>query len=55
MLHYKAVSANRWEKLIDIVIMIFGAVAMVYTTALTVNSWVSGNTVKKPGYCDEKL
>lgn len=55
MLHYKGVATTRWEKLADVVIMIFGAVAMVYTTALTVKSWVSETSVKQPGYCDEKL
>ena len=55
MLHYKTVSTKHWQKLADIVIMIFGTVAMVYTTVLTVKSWVSENTVKRPGYCDEKL
>lgn len=52
MLHYKAVSTKRWQKVTDIIIMIFGCVAMVYTTVLTVKSWVSGKAAKPPGYCD---
>jgi proton-coupled amino acid transporter len=54
MLHYKAVSTKRWQKVSDIVIVVFGCVALVYTTILTVKSWVSGRTGKLPGYCDQK-
>jgi solute carrier family 36 (proton-coupled amino acid transporter) len=54
MLHYRAMSTTRWQKIADVALIIFGGVGMVYTTALTVNSWVTGGNVKQPGYCDEK-
>jgi len=54
MLHYKAVSTTRWQKLSDIVLIIFGCFALVYTTVLTVKSWVAGDAPKTPGYCDQK-
>lgn len=38
-MHYKAV-AKGWEKVFDIVLMVVGAGAMVYTTAITITRWV---------------
>ena len=43
MLHYKAVAKNVAWKIADVVLCIFGLGVMVYTTALTVKSWVGGN------------
>lgn len=56
MLHYKAVARNRFRKWSDILLCIFGFVAMAYTTSLTVMSWAgnSGGDEKPPGYCDLK-
>jgi solute carrier family 36 (proton-coupled amino acid transporter) len=54
MLHYKAISRNLAQRIADIVLIIFGIVVMVYTTLLTVKSWVAGNSPKAPGYCDGK-
>ena len=53
MLHYRAVARTNTQKLSDIILGTFGAVVMVYTTALTVQSWVRGSTATSPGYCDE--
>ena len=53
MLHYRAVAKSRAWKISDIVLGVFGLVAMVYATTLTVISWAkapSGPTL--PGYCD---
>jgi len=48
MLHYKAVARNLTWKIADVVLIIFGLSVMVYTTTLTLKSWVSGD--EQPGY-----
>lgn len=53
-MHYKAVADKPWKRLADISLVVLGFVAMAYTTSLTVVSWMSGPTVKTPGYCDGK-
>jgi proton-coupled amino acid transporter len=39
-LHYKGVAEKGWVKLMDIVLMVVGLIAMVYTTAVTVFQWI---------------
>lgn len=53
LLHYKAVARNRFWRVSDVVLTIFGFVAMAYTTVLTVKAWAgeSGGP-QLPGYCD---
>ncbi|KAF1992061.1 hypothetical protein K402DRAFT_450189 [Aulographum hederae CBS 113979] len=38
-LHYKGVAEKRWVKIGDIILMVVGVVAMVYTTAITLVRW----------------
>ena len=52
-MHYRVVATRLWQKVSDIVLVVFGFGIMAYTTVLTVNSWVSGGQAKPPGYCDE--
>lgn len=52
LLHLKAVAQTRRQRVGDVVLCVFGAVVMIYTTALTVMSWAGGSSVKEPGYCD---
>ncbi|EXF73675.1 transmembrane amino acid transporter [Colletotrichum fioriniae PJ7] len=55
LLHYKAVARNRLWKISDIILCIFGFVAMAYTTTLTVYSWAGGSDgAKPPAYCDQQ-
>ena len=54
MLHYKAVSRTRVQKILDVSLCVFGVIVMVYTTTLTVSSWIRGGDAKSPGYCDDK-
>ena len=54
MLHYKGVARNRWWKWSDIVLCVFGFIAMAYTTSLTVMAWANGGDGGSPGYCDKK-
>ena len=55
MLHYKGVAKNRFRKSADVLLCIFGLVVMVYTTALTIKSWVAGDAKPSlPSYCDKK-
>lgn len=52
VLHLKAIAHTRVQQLMDILLCVLGGVAMIYTTALTINSWASGSGGKEPGYCD---
>ncbi|KAI1117284.1 transmembrane amino acid transporter protein-domain-containing protein [Nemania sp. NC0429] len=52
LLHYKAVAATRSRRISDVVLCIFGFLAMGYATSLTVISWVNGPSKPPPGYCD---
>ncbi|KAM0523292.1 hypothetical protein ACHAPE_001787 [Trichoderma viride] len=53
LLHYKGVARNKYWKYSDIALCIFGLIAMVYTTSLTVMSWANSEP-KLPGYCDRR-
>jgi proton-coupled amino acid transporter len=55
MLHYRAVARTTYARVIDVLVCIIGLVGMVYTTTLTINSWVAGGTEKAPGYCDGRM
>ena len=52
MLHYRAVARTSLQKIGDIMLGIFGAIVMMYTTVLTVESWARGSGAPQPGYCD---
>lgn len=39
-LHYKAVATSRWVAMGDLLMMALGLVAMVYTTSITLSTWV---------------
>jgi solute carrier family 36 (proton-coupled amino acid transporter) len=55
MLHYKAVAKSALWKWADIVLGIFGFIAMAYTTSQTVMSWAnSGEGGGLPSHCDTK-
>ncbi|GAB1314954.1 hypothetical protein MFIFM68171_05164 [Madurella fahalii] len=55
MLHYRAVARNRFRKLSDILLCVFGFVAMAYTTSLTIMSWANDSgSGGMPSYCDSK-
>lgn len=41
LLHYKAMATNKWERGADVVMILVGVVAMIYTTSVTVSQWVS--------------
>ena len=55
MLHFKGVAKTRFRKSCDVLLCVFGLVVMVYTTSLTIMSWVSGaEEPHPPTYCDKK-
>jgi solute carrier family 36 (proton-coupled amino acid transporter) len=55
MLHYRACATTRRQKAIDIALMIFGAVAAVYTTAQTINLMLQPNAGGPSyGVCDRQ-
>lgn len=54
MLHYRAVAKTSYARILDVLLCILGLVGMVYTTSLTISSWVAGSAPKSPGYCDNR-
>ncbi|KAK0383489.1 hypothetical protein NLU13_9400 [Sarocladium strictum] len=52
LLHYRGVARNAFWKYSDIILCIFGFVAMAYTTSLTIINWADEGP-KLPGYCDK--
>jgi len=55
MMHYKAVATKNWQRVVDVLLVIFGFAMMTYTTALTIIAWAGGSEEKAPGYCDTKF
>ncbi|KAG5660698.1 hypothetical protein KAF25_003304 [Fusarium avenaceum] len=53
MLHYKAIARTKFWRVADILLCIFGFIAMAYATTLTAMSW-AGADPKHPGYCDKR-
>ncbi|KAG6038512.1 hypothetical protein E4U41_004129 [Claviceps citrina] len=53
LLHLKAVARNRWWRISDMILCIFGFCAMAYATSLTIMSWANAEA-RAPGYCDKK-
>ncbi|KAL6888083.1 transmembrane amino acid transporter domain-containing protein [Trichoderma evansii] len=41
-LHYKGVAETTWEKSLNILTMVVGSIAMVYTSSVTIVQWVQG-------------
>jgi proton-coupled amino acid transporter len=55
MLHYKAVARTALRRWSDILLCIFGFVAMAYTTSLTVMSWANDSGGGGlPSHCSTK-
>lgn len=41
-LHYKGAAKKGWVKVMDIILMVVGLVAMIYTTAMAIFQWIDG-------------
>ncbi|EMC91284.1 hypothetical protein BAUCODRAFT_117635 [Baudoinia panamericana UAMH 10762] len=52
MMHYRVSATRLWERITDVLLVIFGFVLMAYTTGMTIQHWVHGERSKPPGYCD---
>ena len=52
-MHYRAVSTKVWQKVANVMLVMFGLTVMGYTTSLTVLKWISGGQERVIGYCDE--
>ncbi|MCJ1307916.1 neutral amino acid transporter [Agyrium rufum] len=52
LLHYKAVATKTWQRVVDLLMCVFGFVVMVYTTSLTIKNWAGSGGPSLPGYCD---
>lgn len=53
LMHYRAVATRPWQRIVDILLVIIGFLAMAYTTGITAISWINGSQAKPPGYCDK--
>ena len=42
MLHFQGIAESRWSKVGDVLLMVVGLGAMVYTTIITVSRWIEG-------------
>ena len=40
LLHYKGIAEARWMKIVDVLLISVGLVAMVYTTVITLSQWI---------------
>ncbi|KAF2168812.1 hypothetical protein M409DRAFT_20829 [Zasmidium cellare ATCC 36951] len=52
LMHYRVVATRTWQRVVDVLLVIFGFLIMSYTTALTIIAWVDGQKDSSPGYCD---
>ncbi|KAF2212771.1 hypothetical protein CERZMDRAFT_67735 [Cercospora zeae-maydis SCOH1-5] len=52
LMHYRVVATKNWQRVVDILLVIFGFAIMSYTTALTIIAWAGGQKDSSPGYCD---
>lgn len=43
LIHYKLVATTRWEKSIDIAIMVLSVFCLVFSTAMSLQAWVVSN------------
>ena len=41
-LHYNGVAEGKWNKGLDVLVMVVGFCAMIYTTIITIKSWIQG-------------
>ncbi|KAH6840905.1 transmembrane amino acid transporter protein-domain-containing protein [Chaetomium sp. MPI-CAGE-AT-0009] len=54
MLHYKGVAKSALRRWSDILLCVFGFIAMAYTTSLTVMSWANSPGGELPTHCENK-
>ncbi|KOS47098.1 hypothetical protein ACN38_g1948 [Penicillium nordicum] len=52
LLHLRACARSKRQAIADMALAVFGAVCCVYTTYLTLMSWMGPDVPQSPGYCD---
>ncbi|KXG53789.1 Amino acid transporter, transmembrane [Penicillium griseofulvum] len=52
LLHLRACARSKRQAIADVTLAVFGAVCCVYTTYLTLMSWMGPEIPQSPGYCD---
>ncbi|KAJ5400605.1 hypothetical protein N7465_011094 [Penicillium sp. CMV-2018d] len=52
LLHLRACARSKRQAIADVALSVFGAICCVYTTYLTLMSWMGPNVPQSPGYCD---
>lgn len=52
LLHLRACARFKRQAIADVALAVFGAICCVYTTYLTLMSWMGPDVPQSPGYCD---
>ncbi|KAJ5187396.1 hypothetical protein N7449_010390 [Penicillium cf. viridicatum] len=52
LLHLRACARSKRQAIADVTLAVFGAICCVYTTYLTLMSWMGPDVPQSPGYCD---
>ncbi|KAJ5309026.1 hypothetical protein PENANT_c020G06764 [Penicillium antarcticum] len=52
LLHLRACARSKRQAIADVTLAAFGAICCVYTTSLTIGSWLGPEVPQSPGYCD---
>ncbi|KAJ5207021.1 Amino acid transporter transmembrane [Penicillium cf. griseofulvum] len=52
LLHLRACARSKRQAIADVTLAVFGAICCVYTTYLTLMSWMGPEIPQSPGYCD---
>ncbi|CAI7579876.1 hypothetical protein PCG10_005681 [Penicillium crustosum] len=52
LLHLRACARSKRQAIADVSLAVFGAICCVYTTYLTLMSWMGPEVPQSPGYCD---
>ncbi|CAG8142716.1 unnamed protein product [Penicillium nalgiovense] len=52
LLHLRACARSKRQAIADVALAVFGAICCVYTTYLTLMSWMGPDVPQSPGYCD---
>ncbi|CAG8066671.1 unnamed protein product [Penicillium olsonii] len=52
LLHLRACARSKRQAIADVTLAVFGAICCIYTTSLTLASWMGPEVPQSPGYCD---
>ncbi|KAJ5860818.1 uncharacterized protein N7529_008128 [Penicillium soppii] len=52
LLHLRACARSKRQAIADVTLAVFGTICCIYTTFLTLKSWMGPEVPQSPGYCD---